>query len=261
MSRRVEDILYDLASLPWWVSVCLSIIVYIGMKFGGPAMFAGQGMLQGIIGDGISKMAGIVAIIFLIPAPISFLNSLRKRKLLDRQDGIESIRALPWKEFEELLAEAYRRQGYSVRENSSLGPDGGVDLELEKGGSIYLVQCKQWRDQKVPVHVIREMFGVMTAQRASGVHVVTSGMFTQEAKNFAAGKPIDLIEGNVLAKMIRNVQAGAGSVRSLATTGRRCLRCNGQLVLRTARRGDNIGSKFWGCTGYPNCNYTEPHKG
>jgi restriction system protein len=230
------------------------------MKFGGPAMFANRGMLQSI-GDGISKMAGIFAIVFLIPASISFLTSLRKRKLLDRQDGIESIRALPWKKFEELLAEAYRRQGYSVRENSSLGPDGGIDLELEKGGRIYLVQCKQWRDEKVPVHVIREMFGVMTAQHASGVHVVTSGMFTQEAKNFAADKPIDLIEGNVLAEMIRNVQAGAGSVHSLAPTGRRCLRCNGQLVLRTVRRGDNIGSKFWGCTGYPNCKYTEPYKG
>lgn len=260
MSRRGKSILYDLAFLPWGVSICLSIVVYIGMKFGGPAMFAGRGMLQGI-GDSISKMAGIAAIVFLIPAPFSFLNSLRKRKLLDRQDGIESIRALPWKKFEELLAEAYRRQGYSVRENSSLGSDGGVDLELEKGGSIYLVQCKQWRHENVPVHVIREAFGVMTAQHASGVHVVTSGMFTQEAKNFAADKPIDLIEGNVLAKMIRNVQAGAGSVHSLASIGRRCLRCNGQLVLRTARQGDNVGIKFWGCTGYPNCKYTEPYEG
>lgn len=259
MSRRDEGILYDLVFLPWWVSVCLSIVVYIGMKFGGPAMFAGRGMLQGI-GDGISK-AAIFAIVFLIPAPISFFNSLRKRKLLDRQDGIESIRALPWKKFEELLAEAYRRQGYSVRENSSLGPDGGVDLELEKGGSIYLVQCKQWQEKKVEVRVIREMFGVMTAQHASGVHVVTSGMFTQEAKHFAADKPIDLIDGNDLADMIRNVQAGAGSVRSPAPTGRRCPRCNGQLVLRTARRGDNAGSEFWGCTGYPNCKYTEPYKG
>jgi len=241
MSRRDKGILYDLVFLPWWVSVCFSILAYVGITFGGPAMFAGRGMLQGI-GEGISMIAGIVAIVFLIPAPISFFNSLRKRTLLDRQEGVESIRALPWKKFEGLLAEAYRRQGYSARENSSLGPDGGVDLELEKGGSVYLVQCKQWRDDKVPVHVIREMFGVMTAQHASGVHVVTSGMFTQEAKNFVADKPIDLIDGNVLAEMIRNVQVGAGSVRSLAATGRRCPRCNGQLVVRTARRAYNVGS-------------------
>lgn len=260
MSRRDEGILHDLVFLPWWVSVCLSIVAYLGVKFGGQALFAGQGMLQSI-GDGISKMAGIIAVIFLIPAPISFLRSLQKRKLLDEQDGIESIRALPWKKFEELLAEAYRRQGYSVRENSALGPDGGVDLELEKGGRIYLVQCKQWRNEKVPIHVIREMYGVMTAQRASGVHIVTSGMFTQEAKNFAASKPIDLIEGNVLAEMIRNVQAGASSVRSLTPTSRRCPHCNGQLILRTVRRGDNVGSQFWGCASYPNCKYTEPYKG
>ena len=45
MSRRGKGILYDLAFLPWGVSICLSIVVYIGMKFGGPAMFAGRGML------------------------------------------------------------------------------------------------------------------------------------------------------------------------------------------------------------------------
>lgn len=260
MSRRDESILSDLVFLPWWVSVCLSIVAYTGVKFGGPAVFAGQGMLQGI-GDGISKWAEIIAILFLIPAPISSLRSMQKRKLLDQRDGIDSIRALPWKKFEELLAEAYRRQGYFVQENSSLGPDGGVDLQLEKGGRVYLVQCKQWRSEKVSVNVIREMFGVMTAQHASGVHVVTSGMFTQEAKNFAADKPIDLIEGNVLVEMIRNVQVGLASVRSPAPTGRRCPHCDGQLVLRTAHRGDNLGSKFWGCGSYPHCKHTEPYTG
>ena len=31
-------------------------------------------------------------------------------------------------EFEELIAEAYRRMGYSVVENYDIGPDGGDDV-------------------------------------------------------------------------------------------------------------------------------------
>ncbi len=49
------------------------------------------------------------------------------------------------------MAEAYRRQGYSVEENAVAGPDEGVDLVLKRDGRMVLVQCKQWRSTKVGV--------------------------------------------------------------------------------------------------------------
>jgi hypothetical protein len=33
----------------------------------------------------------------------------------------------------------------------------------------------------------------------------------------------------------------------------RCPKCGSEMVLRTARRGDNQGGKFWGCSNYPQC--------
>ena len=39
-----------------------------------------------------------------------------------------------------------------------------------------------------------------------------------------------------------------------------CPRCGRQLMLRTAKRGSNIGQKFYGCSGYPACRYTEAIK-
>lgn len=36
-----------------------------------------------------------------------------------------------------------------------------------------------------------------------------------------------------------------------------CPRCGNELIVRTAQRGNNIGSKFYGCTSYPRCNYTK----
>ncbi len=32
-----------------------------------------------------------------------------------------------------------------------------------------------------------------------------------------------------------------------------CPKCGGGMVLRTAKKGDNIGKKFWGCSRYPSC--------
>jgi len=36
-----------------------------------------------------------------------------------------------------------------------------------------------------------------------------------------------------------------------------CPKCGNGLIIRTAKRGNNIGSKFYGCTNYPRCKYTK----
>jgi restriction system protein len=41
-----------------------------------------------------------------------------------------------------------------MTDNEAAGPDGGVDLQLKKDGNRFLVQCKQWRTQKVGVNDI-----------------------------------------------------------------------------------------------------------
>lgn len=37
-----------------------------------------------------------------------------------------------------------------------------------------------------------------------------------------------------------------------------CPQCGGSLIIRTATRGKNIGSKFWGCSNFPKCRYILP---
>jgi restriction system protein len=37
-----------------------------------------------------------------------------------------------------------------------------------------------------------------------------------------------------------------------------CQLCGQPMVLRTAKKGPNAGSQFWGCSGYPNCKSTQP---
>lgn len=265
MGRRNKgalDLILDiLVTSPWWVSVIFSACVYVILKWILPTLHIENIILKNFVLP-LNKMAAFVAVIFLIPAPISAFNAWRKRELLEKQKGIDSIRTLSWKEFEELIAEAFRRKGYSVIENMKAGPDEGIDITLRKKSELFLVQCKHWKTQKVGVTVVREMYGVMVSKHATGVIIVTSGFFTQEAQSFAKGKPIELIEGNQLTSFIKEVQSS--NITSIQTAKEPkidlpniCPKCNNQLVVRSAHK--HTGDKFWGCSSFPKCRFTKSY--
>lgn len=259
MARRKENILDVLTEMSWQTSVVLSVVVFITFQFILPMFSIDNPLLKGIAAM-LHNFAFIFALVLLVPAPISAYNAHRKKQQLEAQKGIKSIRELDWWQFEELVAEAYRRRGYSVVENQGSGPDGGVDIRLHKDDQTHLVQCKHWKSQKVGVPIIREMYGIMTAEKAASVTVVTSGIFTQEAKNFASGKPIDLVDGGQLAPMIRDIQS-AGTAKKVSPAAKQmCPQCGAELVSRTAKKGKNAGKQFRGCSSFPKCRYTEKVK-
>ena len=122
------------------------------------------------------------------------------------------------------------------------GADGGVDLRLRDRNGLHVVQCKQWLKRPVSVSIVRELYGVMVDQGAYRGSVVTSGTFTEEAEQFAEGKPMELVDGERLERMIREV-GGAKAVSShppntpSADRVTECPRCGSPLILRKARRG------------------------
>jgi restriction system protein len=131
------------------------------------------------------------------------------------------------------------------------GADGGIDLVLIKVGNRTLVQCKNWMSNKVGVTTVRELFGVMTAKAAAGGIVVCSGQYANEAIEFAKGKPISLIDGAALSRLIGDVQESPRIQPVAKDTA--CPVCHSSMVLRTAKRGKNAGQNFWGCSRYPKC--------
>jgi restriction system protein len=122
----------------------------------------------------------------------------------------DALDGMSWREFELLVGEAYRLQGYRVTEIGGGGPDGGVDLVLAKGSEKFFVQCKQWKAYKVGVTTVRELYGVMAAKGATGGFVVTSGRFTTDAKDFAQGRNIELVDGPRLFAMIQQARGAQG---------------------------------------------------
>lgn len=247
-----KSILAELTQAPWWMSVITAIIVFTGMKFVVPLILKGP-LLSGIAKLS-SSLAWLVACIFLIPGAISIFNAWRKGELFQSQTGLASLLKLSWREFEEVIGEAYRKQGYTVVENAGPGADGGIDLIAKKEGETILIQCKHWKSEKIGVPTVREMFGLWNAERANEVHIVTCGNFTNEAQQFALGKPIKLIDGLSLTQLINKSQQSRldrGSKKE--TSNLLCPRCGSTMVLRTAKVGVHTGNQFWGCERFPAC--------
>lgn len=261
MRRQKESFGDILLKLPWWVSAVLGILGFVGVRWGLPA-WAGNDNTRQLFAKGIVPLAPLALIFFGIFAVGSFWFGRTRRRLVDEQTSLESLRKTSWKQFEFLVAEAYRRQGYQVEFSLSRGADGGVDLVLRKDGRISLVQCKQWKVFSVGAPVIREMFGLLTSERADEAIIVTSGNFTREAQSFAEGKPIRLVDGPQLLALVKSVQirpAGTEpeTVEAPAQAAApACPECGKPMVLRTAKRGANAGNQFWGCSTYPACKGT-----
>jgi len=106
--------------------------------------------------------------------------------------------------FEELIGDLLQRMGLRATVTKASG-DGGIDVEAEStddilGGRI-LVQCKRY-EGSVGSPVVRDLYGALTDARAMKGILVTTSWFSAEAKRFADGKPIELIDGTRLRQLL-----------------------------------------------------------
>lgn len=267
------DELYEtLVALPFWVGPLFAFGAFALVRWFVPWAFstvdpvnvAATTMYQTLsrIAVQIAPWAGVAVLVIWL---FALLGKWSNRNRLDRQTGIESIRGLSWRDFERMLGEAFRRQGYAVEHLGGSGPDGGVDLRLRRSGEVVLVQCKQWLAWNVGVKIVRELYGVVAAERATRGIVVASGKFSADAIEFATTVPITLIGGDELVRLIEEVQRRplvgsapvepppTGAPRPLVDESPVCPTCGAAMKLRTAKQGANAGGQFWGCSRYPAC--------
>jgi restriction system protein len=203
--RSRRTLFDDLFALPWWVSLVAAATVYLVVGLAIPFFFSGSAATAEM-GQAALDYGWIFALVFLIPAPFAAYRRYRRKQLLDMQASLESIRNLHWKEFEKLVAEAFSRIGYSVAEARGSAREAGIHLIANAVNERIFVQCKHWRAATVGVAAVGDLVSVMASEGASGGAVVTSGTFTDDAVAYAAGKSIQLIDGEALEKLVLSVR-------------------------------------------------------
>jgi hypothetical protein len=133
----------------------------------------------------------------------------------------ESIDRMSGPEFEQLVARLLELMGFQV-ELTKASHDGGIDIVAHNHVPLlqgrYIIQCKRY-DGPVGVAFIRDLFGVVTAERANKGILVTNSTFTASAEEFGSDKPLELIDGPKLLQLLARYQMTSVSqgTRSLAT--------------------------------------------
>ncbi|WP_426158079.1 restriction endonuclease [Pseudomonas sp. TSRC2-2] len=306
MTRRrntstLDDLFTIAMKIPLWASLIIAGGSFACLRYYGgtelPVLTVPLGSELGpAIAEYVLRLLALVGQ-YVIP-PVFLLGGILgwgQRKLRARkfsrigtaQEPGVAIRNLTWEQFENMVGEAFRKQGFTVQETDK-GPDGGVDLVLRKGREVFLVQCKQWRASKVGVQIVRELYGVMSARGATGGFVVTSGTYTSDAWTFARETNLQLIDGKRLIQWFKkpglsrealSVEDSLGEAdgafvgRGAPATGLKecspssnankpstCPLCGGGMTARYPRstNGGMANSVFLGCLNFPSCRGTRP---
>ena len=235
-------------------AILLAIVGWVAPLFAGASVIAGTWLQFGRWL--IWLLAGLVLAYTVVGVG---------RRFIDRRtfDASDDTAGLTWNQFERLIAEFYRRNGATVSPRGGPLADGGVDLVLTyPSGERQIVQCKHWKNRRVGVKPVRELWGVVPDEKADGAIFVTSGSFSPDAIAFANGKTLELVDGPKLHRMMAEVK-GTQTTATIdgpdhSEGASVCPRCGSPMVLRTARRGPNAGERFWGCSTYPRCQGTRP---
>ena len=204
-------------------------------------------LMLGIVVGVVIGLAG------LVPAE----ETLRARRVARTSRSVDDLRRMSWQDFELLVAEAFRRDGYRA-DVTRRGGDGGVDIVLTKSNSRTLVQCKQNTARLGPAPV-RELAGVMASEGVATGVVVACGGVGDEGQAFARRNGIRIMDGSAVMGLLleTNLWAGSQQVTAppavMANDDRSCPRCHAGMVRRDSRYGS-----FWGCSRFPSCRGTRP---
>lgn len=205
MTIRNGSSLDALVKAPWWVGLSSAAIIFIAGEIVGRMSFGELIPLEKPLAMILKLLAAIPALCGLI----SLIAGLDRGELSANTNSPEALKGMDWKDFMFLIGEHYRRRGYSVFEMGGNSPDGDFDLLAQKKTEKLVIQCKYWKASRVDAKTVREVHSVMEDAAASGAVLITSGEFAQPAVELARGKPVELIDGPKLAKLIEEAEAPA----------------------------------------------------
>src|SRR3989338_1557141 len=131
-----------------------------------------------------------------------------------REQVLEILKQLPPEGFERLCQRLLRESGFSHVKVTGKSGDGGIDgygvLELNPLMSFkVLFQSKRYKEV-VSSDKVRDFRGAMAGRADKGI-IITTGRFTQDAKNEAVRDgvpPIELVDGEKLVSMFEKLEFG-----------------------------------------------------
>jgi HJR/Mrr/RecB family endonuclease len=200
--RILRSVKFLINHVSGWTVVLTVVMLYPGLGLLLP-VFLGLSKLYLIE---LNTVGVVLAMVLGIGWIDIQLEATKRQRLLE---WTSNLRLLDSKEFEWLVGEMFRREGWNVQETGqSDGPDGNIDLIVAKGSERSIVQCKRWESWVVGVDEIRKFAGTLMRENlpaSSGIYVTLSS-FGKQAREEAEQIGIELVDSTQLLARIEKVK-------------------------------------------------------
>jgi hypothetical protein len=187
---------------PGWSVVALSLIFYPGVGLILPVALHVSTIQLIALNIAGTALAAVIGLGWLGVQ----IELARRRNLVE---WTTDLRLLTAEEFEWLVGETFRREGWTIRETGHQDtPDGNIDLELVRDGVRKIVQCKRWVSWQVNIDEVRQFAGTLLREGLPGSAgiFVTLSSFNDHARAEARKTHMSLISGRELYAMIEKVR-------------------------------------------------------
>lgn len=168
----------------WWKSVLIAVaIVFVG---------------QVLVSDQFKVVVTTTALPFIIIAMVALWKQRDKPGSGRIERTVEAVLDMSWKEFSDLLEQAFQREGFDV-----VRTNGAADFELSKGGRTVLVSAKRWKAASHGLEPLKELVTERETKEAREVRYVCIKDVTENAARYAKDNRIVLMQGAELAQLLR----------------------------------------------------------
>lgn len=106
--------------------------------------------------------------------------------------------------FEHYICDVFRHFGYDAHVTPATG-DSGKDIMIYKSNMFAIAECKRYDKAKVTRPDIQKFHSALIDCKADKVYFVTTVNFTNQAKSYVLDKPIEIINGDKLVRLIEEM--------------------------------------------------------
>ncbi len=186
--------------IPWWVNVLAAIVVYITMKYFIPSLHS-----ETVLGTQIIKaapwFAPFGALLFLLPATICLYESSHNNHHAAPYSPDE-LRKLSRNNREEIVEEALHCRGYTTLWIDTQADGSCSDMLMEKQSKTLLVRSYANEISEITQGEVAAMSAAMEKEQATEGVIISTGLFTDEAHDYAQRLAFHLIGPTELAEIL-----------------------------------------------------------
>jgi len=143
----------------------------------------------------------------LVLGAVSALARHRRRPAAAENLTLDALKALSVAQFEEIVAEGLRAQGYVVSAQGRI-QDRHAVLQLTRADKKFLVHCNHSSSGPIELEAVQALHTAMMAEGASAGLAIAGSGIAEPAKRFAAEQRIAVIDSQTLVGLVNRARGG-----------------------------------------------------